>query len=304
MPRKFRSGGRSPLNPWFRVGEFDVTTTVLVIAAAVLSYILYAIDKAQFLHLYLSSDDVQNGEVWRIVTWPLVNRPSFWSLITLVFIYLFARQVEAEMGRFKFAGLIGWITVVPGILVTAFSLHPLTTDPTRVIDYSSISMISVGILVAFAAEFPGARFIFNIPSRVVAAVLVAFQLLVLVGDRQWNDVWLLLFVVATSLFAMRAYGFATDLTFIPRLKWPFGKGHSRSGPRPASSGGGGKRKKRRGQPDLKVVTPAYRPPVVDRGIQDEIDTLLDKIAAEGLDSLTSDERQRLDRASRRLRGED
>jgi hypothetical protein len=52
------------------------------------------------------------------------------------------------------------------------------------------------------------------------------------------------------------------------------------------------------------VTPAYRPPVVDRGIQDEIDTLLDKIAAEGLDSLTSDERQRLDRASRRLRGED
>ena len=38
--------------------------------------------------------------------------------------------------------------------------------------------------------------------------------------------------------------------------------------------------------------------------KDEIDTLLDKIAAQGLDSLTSDERQRLDRASRRLRGED
>ncbi len=103
---------------------------------------------------------------------------------------------------------------------------------------------------------------------------------------------------------MRAYGYASDLTFIPKLTWPFGKRRSSGGPRPASSGGGGKRKKRRGQPELKIVTPAYRPPVVDRGIQDEIDTLLDKIAAQGLDSLTSDERQRLDRASRRLRGED
>jgi hypothetical protein len=54
---------------------------------------------------------------------------------------------------------------------------------------------------------------------------------------------------------------------------------------------------------LKVVTPTYRPPV-DRHTQDEIDALLDKIAAQGLDSLTNDERQRLDRASRRLRGED
>ncbi|MEO5840163.1 MAG: DUF6576 domain-containing protein [Acidimicrobiales bacterium] len=305
MPRKFRSGGRSPLNPWFRVGEFDVTTTVLLIAATVLSYVLYAIDKAQFLHLFLWSDEIQHGEVWRIVTWPLVNRPSFWSLLTLVFLYIFARQVEAEMGRFKFAGLIGWITVVPAVLVTAFSMRPLSTAPIG--DYSSISMISMGILVAFAAEFPGARFFFNIPSRVIAAVLVAFQLLGLIGDRFWHDVWLLLFVVVTSLVAMRAYGFATDLTFIPRLTWPFGKRRSGGGPRPSSSGGGGgggKRKKRRGQPELKIVTPAYRPPVVDRGIQDEIDTLLDKIAAQGLDSLTSDERQRLDRASRRLRGED
>ena len=170
-------------------------------------------------------------------------------------------------------------------------------------------MISVGVLVAFAAEFPGARFIFNIPSRVVAAVLVAFQLLQLMGDRYWDDVWMLLFVVVTSLVAMRAYGYSGDLTFIPKLAWPFGK-KSRSGPRPSSSGGGkssgsgGGRKRRKGQPELKIVTPAYRPPVVDRGIQDEIDTLLDKIAAQGLDSLTSEERQRLDRASRRLRGED
>lgn len=299
MPRKFRSGGRSPLNPWFRVGEFDVTTTVLVIAAGVLSFILYAIDKTQFRHIFLWSDKIRHGEIWRLVTWPLVNAPTFWSLITLVFMYIFGRQVEAEMGRFKFAAFIGWITVVPATLVALFNLQPLTLAGGN---YAAIVMIEVGLFVAFAAEFPGARFFFNISSRVIAAVLVGIQLLQLVGDRLWDDVWMLLLVVATSLVTMRAYGFATDLTFIPKLTWPFGK--RRSGPRPASSGGGGKRKKKRGQPELKIVTPAYRPPVVDRGIQDEIDTLLDKIAAQGLDSLTSDERQRLDRASRRLRGED
>ena len=299
MPRKFRSGGRNPQNPWFRVGEFDVTTTVLLVSLGALSFVLYAINKGQFEHIYLSSEKVQNGEIWRLVTWPMVDRPSFWSLITLVFLYIFSRQVEAEMGRFKFAAFIGWITVVPALLVTAFSLDPITVRP--VFDFAAIVMIEVGIFVAFAAEFPGARFFFNISARVIAAVLVGIQVLQLIGDERWDDVWMLFFVIATSLVTMRAYGFASDLTFIPRLRWPFGK-RQRS-PRPPASGGRG-RKKRKGQPELKVVTPTYRAPVVDRGIQDEIDTLLDKIAAEGLDSLTSDERQRLDRASRRLRGED
>jgi hypothetical protein len=204
------------------------------------------------------------------------------------------------MGRFKLAALIGWITVVPAVIVVLLNLQPLTLAGGN---YAAIVMIEVGIFVAFAAEFPGARFFFNISSRVIAGVLVGIQILQLVGDRLWDDVWMLLLVVATSLVTMRAYGYSGDLTFIPKLSWPFGK--RRSGPRPASSGrGGGGRKKRRGQPDLKIVAPAYRPPVVDRGIQDEIDALLDKIAAQGLDSLTSEERQRLDRASRRLRGED
>jgi hypothetical protein len=297
VPRKFRSGGRSPLNPWFRFGEFDVTTTVLVIAAGVVSFIVYAIDKTQFRHIFLWTDKVQNGEVWRLVTWPLVNAPSFWSLLTLVFLYLFGRQVEAEMGRFKFAALIGWMTVIPALIIVLLDLQPQTLAGGS---DSALVMINLGVFVAFAAEFPGARFFFNIPSRVIAAVLVAITLLQLIGDRLWDDVWLLLLVAATSLVAMRAYGFATDLTFIPKLSWPFGKRRHRSRPTPASGSG---RKRRRNQPDLKVVTPAYRPPV-DRHTQDEIDALLDKIAAQGLDSLTSDERQRLDRASRRLRGED
>ena len=37
--------------------------------------------------------------------------------------------------------------------------------------------------------------------------------------------------------------------------------------------------------------------------QAEIDVLLDKISEHGLDSLTADERRRLDEHSRRLRGE-
>jgi hypothetical protein len=298
VPRKFRSGGRSPLNPWFRFGEFDVTTTVLVIAAGVLSFIAYAIDKTQFRHIFLWTDKIQDGEVWRVVTWPLVNAPSFWSLITLVFLYLFGRQVEAEMGRFKFAALIGWMTVIPALIIVLFDMQPVTLAGTG---NSALVMINLGVFVAFAAEFPGARFFFNIPARVIAAVIVGINLLQLIGDRYWDDVWLLLLVAATSLVVMRAYGFASDLTFIPRLSWPFGKRKSKGG-RPSSSGT--KSKRRRGkQPDLKVVTPTYRPPV-DRHTQDEIDALLDKIAAQGLESLTNDERQRLDRASRRLRGED
>src|SRR5205085_10361043 len=146
VPRKFRSGGRSPLNPWFRVGEFDVTTTVLLIAAGVLSFILYAIDKTQFVHLFLDTYEIRHGQLWRLVTWPLVNRPSFWSLLTLVFLYIFGRQVEAEMGRFKLAAFIGWITVVPAIIVAVLNLQPVTVF-FAVQDYAAIVMIEVAIFV-------------------------------------------------------------------------------------------------------------------------------------------------------------
>ena len=42
---------------------------------------------------------------------------------------------------------------------------------------------------------------------------------------------------------------------------------------------------------------------LDRADQADMDWLLDKISASGMDSLTPDERRRLDEHSRRLRGQ-
>jgi hypothetical protein len=51
------------------------------------------------------------------------------------------------------------------------------------------------------------------------------------------------------------------------------------------------------------VVPIRPEPRLDRTSQADMDALLDKISDSGIDSLTADERRRLDDLSRRLRGE-
>ena len=80
MPGRFNlsfPGRRDHDDPWFRVGTVDVTTAVLVPALCVLSMLIWAVDPSLLAHLDLWPPDVRNGQVWRIVTWPLANEPDF-----------------------------------------------------------------------------------------------------------------------------------------------------------------------------------------------------------------------------------
>jgi hypothetical protein len=286
-----------PRDGWFRLGGLDITTTALLVIAGVASMFLYAIDKTTFSKLIFDPVLVRDGEVWRLFTWPIANPPTrIWVVLTLLFFWIIGHAVEGMVGRVRFTVLIVVITVIPAAIVT---LLPPADFPT--IPEIGLGLLGTALFVVFAAEHPHMPFFFGVPAWVIAAVFVGIDVLWMVGDRVWGTLLLMLIAIVTAVVTVRQWGFARRLSFIPKL----GGGGSKPAHRSPAPRRGPERRAadRRGS----VVegpwsAPVPPPPSADAAAaQVELDELLDKISASGLNSLSTDEKRRLNELSKRLR---
>lgn len=270
--------------PWFRLGKLDVSTTVLVILVALVSMVIWAIDRTILDWLVLYASSVRQGEVWRIATWPMANAPDVWAIIGLVVFFLFGREIESRIGRNRFLAFLAIVTVVSGAVATLVGIEGVAT----------LRMLTTATFFVFVMIEPTARSWFEIPLWVFGAVFLAIEVLQYVGVRAWDLLLFLAVVLGTSLVLMGPFGLADGLAWVPAaLKRPA---------RPAPSSGPARRRgaqRRRGPAE---VVPLHRNPSPSELLrQAEIDVLLDKISAHGLDSLTKEERRRLEEHSKRMR---
>jgi membrane associated rhomboid family serine protease len=285
MARRFQfnvPGRRGETDPWFTVGSLEVTTTVLVAAVAGLSFFVYAVDKTLLDSLILYPSAVRSGEVWRVLTWPLVNQPGIWPLLTLVLFWYFGRELEAQMGRNRFLWMILAMVVGGGLVATLVGSE---------VPLFGFRFVEIGAFVAYVAERAHARFMFNIPAWVMAAVIVGLDALQLIGDRLFRYLIVEVAIIAIALLVSRAYGMASDAPWVPKLRLP-------------GSGAPKKKGTKRGKGKLAAVPSGGGAvaPKLDLSAQVEMDGLLDKISAGGMDSLSSAERKRLEQLSKQLRG--
>lgn len=278
--------------PWFKVGDVDVGTTLLITGLCVLSMFVWAADQVTLARLALISDEVRSGQIWRLITWPLANDASFWTVITIAIFWYFGRELEGLLGRNRFAWFLAIVTVVPAVVASVLDLN-----------VAGIDYLELGVFVVFIAEHPTARFFFNIPGWVIGAVIVGLQVLQLVGNRNGAGLIFLIVLLGTAGLAARSFGLATQLPWIPKLPMP-GAGASPSGSsrRRGSGRTATKTRSRQTVVDGPWATPAPSRPSPDAAAaQAELDGLLDKISAGGLDSLSNDEKKRLNELSKRLR---
>lgn len=272
--------GRGSDDGWFRLGSIEVTTTVLVVVLAIVSIVEWAFEGSGGpvqTHLMLDSDAVVSGQVWRLFTWPIAypGGVGFLDAFTIFIFWYFGTEIESLLGKKRMAWFLGLITVGLGLIWVA--LVELST----LFGYLfTLNQLELMVILVFIAEYPHRRFFFNIPGWVIGAIIVGIYVISYVGQRQWlNLLDFLLGLVLTALVA-KSMGLMSEVRAVPRLS--FRRQRKPKRPKRAPSG-------------PTVVQGPWQPPEqppVSRD-QAELDALLDKISASGMDSLTDREREHL-----------
>lgn len=299
------SGFAESNDPWFRIRNFDVTTTAAVVGVGFLSMLLYALEGASrpiSSWFGLVPSAVAEGQVWRLFTWPIFNAPGFFVVIMLAVLYMLGMQLEALMGKRDFAVLIVLLIIIPAVAaVIGYVLFGWEFRE------DGLRMVELGVLVSFCAQFNRAKFFNLIPAPFLAGAIVTLQVLGSLGARAFGPLLMLVVTCAVALIGLRSLGHASDLEWIPSL------GDSRSArPKRAaatSSSGPSRRPSRPSRPrrsrsgaKLEVVpSPPPMPSAVSPENNADIDSLLDKIAEFGMGSLSPSERVRLEQHSDRMR---
>ncbi len=302
-----------PRDGWFRIGTLDVTTTALMVGLSILSWFVYAVSPNFLFKGAFVSTLVADGELWRLVTYPVVDPPVgslgfLWAVITLFFFWWVGHQVEEKAGRRPYAVLVLVMTVVPAVIVTLLGSTNELSGRWSAGSYGLI-VFALAFLVVYALENPQARGFFNLPVWVFAAAYVLLTVLQLVGDRLWAQLILSLLIIVFGVVGCRQLGMLTDYEFIPVFgnyatgsTARYDRAVSRQR-RPAPKRGRGRKagKGAKGGPTV-VAGPWAEPSGPSRLEQAELDVLLDKISEGGIESLNALERKRLNELSKKMRG--
>jgi hypothetical protein len=272
--------GRGSDDGWFHLGSLEVTTTVLVVVLSVVSILEWAIEGSfgpVQSHLVLDPDSVVTGQVWRLLTWPIAYPSGFGlgTVISIAIFWYFGTEIERLLGKKRMAWFVGLITVGLGLLWVA-----VVEASTLYGQLGGLGQVELMTLLVFIAEYPHRRFFLNIPGWVIGAVIVGVTVLVYIGSREW--LLLLNFslgLVLTALVA-KSLGLLSELRGIPRISFRRTRKPKRSKRAPS------------GPTVVQGPWQAPEPPPVSRD-QAELDALLDKISATGMDSLTPQERDHL-----------
>lgn len=286
-------------DPWFRIGEVDIGSAAFLAILAAISVVVYGLGDAGqrfLLRLALIPDDVWSGQVWRLFTWPLANgfnQRLLWTAVAIALLWYFGGRLEEQIGRVRMTVLLASLIVFPGIIGAVLDLPQ-----------AGIRSIEIAVLLIFIAEYPNIRFFFGIPAWALGAVYVVTDLLQISAEGSGDQLLFYLASLVIAALAARAVGMLTAYPWIPRVPLPDAlTGTTSSGPRRSSRG------KVRGKAPRKQVvegpwsapTPPARPPADTAAAQAELDALLDKISEHGLESLSADEKRRLNELSKKLR---
>jgi len=286
--------GSDQEKPWFRIRSYGVGTSDFVAALSLVMMIVYAVSPPFVSALVLTPSDVLRGFVWQLATWPLANGPSFWTIWNAAVFWFTGRQLERELGKGRFGWMLLGITVAGSLLAVLLALGFRVDEPIL----GGLGTMSMIVVLIFIAENPRMPFFFGIPAWVLGLVIVVLPLLSYVGARYWIGLLhFVLSIVAAAIIAKMA-GLLSRYAFVPgsmitpkqRTLGQPRKPRRRSEPRPTSGG----------RTVVRGPWVGHEPPARE---DEEMDALLDKIMAHGLDSLTGRERKRLEelRQQRRAR---
>jgi rhomboid family protein len=242
-------------------------------------------------YLALSTDGLRHGYVWQLVTYMFLHAGWLHLLLNCWAIFVFGRDVETALGRKSFVGLYfasgiigGLVQALAGVLIGGRFAEPVV----------GASAGAFGLVSAFAMLFPERQLMlllfFIIPVSMRAKFLLLFSAALTVAG--------LIFPMDNIAHAAHLGGMLTGIVFIRyamNWHWPqFRRGWAQPTrrlvtvpPRVSSSWG---QNRSGASEDL--------PP--DEFLAKQVDPILDKISAHGIQSLTPRERRILETAREKM----
>lgn len=272
-------------DPIFR--GFRWSWTVVLIAAYALVLIAELVagnfptaNRFFYDYLALSKEGLSRGFVWQLVTYQFMHAGFLHLLFNSWAIFIFGRELETILGGKKFLALIFSSGIVGGVFqIAAAILFPSQFGGWVV----GASAGAFGLVAAFALIFPERDLqmlvFFIIPITIRAkTLLIISAVLAVVG-----------MLVPSNHVANAAHlgGMAMGCFFVKVIL--------RSGWSPMT---GPLRLFRKAEPEEAASVPERKSSVTI--FEDEVDPILDKISAHGIESLTARERETLENARKKI----
>jgi len=263
----------SEQEPWFRIGRVEVTSTTLLVGLTAISWLIWVFSGTNSTQwFYFSVDALTSGQVWRLITWPFAGALDLWALLIAVMLWYFGNMLEKSIGRTRMAWLLVgiWASVTLANVVIALLMSSQGV-------LAGISLIEFAVLLLWIAEYPHARFLFNIPAWIFGLAIVGIQVLQLVAYAMWTALLALVLSMVFIAIAARMSGLLADYAWIP------GKPQTHK-PKAA-----------------KVPRKQAQQQARQASDQERMDALLDQLSQHGFQSLTTAQRKELKKLSDRRR---
>lgn len=284
-------------DPWFTLGSVAVNTTTFMTGLGVLGILLTVLEGASGAitgWLTLTTSAISGGQLWRFFTYIIPTGSNFFfALLGLLFFYMIGNQFEAMLGRRAFTALVASLVVIPAVLgvLVAFLLGGGIIS-------SGLSLPFLGIAAGFSAAMPQARSFFNIPFWAVVTFIFVVQLLSLLTIGSIGSLVMLLSTGAIGLIMTRSLGFS-NVEWIPAIALPSIMTGESAPSQPARSSATKKRSKGRSRKSKKA---GHLQSVPTAAVSEaEIDDLLDQVNAFGIDSLSKEQRKKLEAHAEQMR---
>jgi membrane associated rhomboid family serine protease len=286
--------------------RYSVTFIILAVNAAVyvLQWMLSATRAGSSLDHYLglSLDGLRHGYVWQLLTFQFLHGGLLHLLLNSLGIYAFGPMLEQTLGRGRFlrlyllSGVIGGLVHVLGSLILP-RYFGVIVDPLGIAHYVPVVGASAGVfglIAAFATLWPRQEltvylfFVFpvTVTARVLFGVSAGIGVLgvFLAGGNVAHGAHL--GGMLTGFLFVRFMHKLPSLDFEVPLRWRF----------PLKPVGG--KEERKARPASPGHTAKTQGP--DEFISTEVDPILDKISAHGIQSLTERERKILAAAQKKM----
>jgi membrane associated rhomboid family serine protease len=281
--------------PAYQEPCISFTIVLLIVNALVFLFQLFA--QSQFIHgaeieekyFALSLDGLKSGFVWQLLTFQFIHAGWMHIIFNSLAIFFFGRSVETVLGSRRFLALYFSSGIIGGVVQMLFALMFQSFDAPVV----GASAGAYGLVAAFAVINWTERFtllIYFIPVAMRGKTLfwgcIAFALigLAIPGSGVANAAHL--GGILTGFFYVRQ---------IVQGRWPQWELPSRRAkPRELAAAGKEKNKFWSSAAGTEEELSA------DEFLQREVDPILDKISAHGIQSLTARERETLEKARAKM----